>query len=77
MCAYGLWRARYWAVLGFMVLLLLTILEFAVLLIRASNVLGVLRSPWCCRRRRLPVLQARQGAEPDPDAAATRALDVG
>jgi hypothetical protein len=41
MCTYGLWRARYWAVLGFMVLLVLTILQFAVLLIRASNVLGV------------------------------------
>jgi hypothetical protein len=40
MCAYGLWRLRYWAVLGFMVLLLLTILEFALLLIRASNVAG-------------------------------------
>lgn len=41
MCAYGLWRARYWAVLGFMVLLVLTILQFAVLLVRASNALGV------------------------------------
>jgi hypothetical protein len=42
MCTYGLWRARYWAVLGFMVLLVLTILQFAVLLIRASNALGVI-----------------------------------
>lgn len=41
MCTYGLWRARYWAVLGFMVLLLLTILQFALLLVRASNALGV------------------------------------
>ena len=41
MCAYGLWRARYWAVLGFMVLLLLTVLEAALLLIRASNIAGV------------------------------------
>jgi hypothetical protein len=41
MCTYGLWRARYWAVLGFMVLLVLTILQFALLLIRASNALGV------------------------------------
>jgi hypothetical protein len=41
MCAYGLWRARYWAVLGFMVLLVLTILQFAVLLVRASNAVGV------------------------------------
>ena len=41
MCAYGLLRARYWAVLGFMVLLLLTVLEAALLLIRASNAAGV------------------------------------
>ncbi len=40
MCAYGLWRARYWAVLGFMVILLLTILTATLLLIRASSVLG-------------------------------------
>jgi hypothetical protein len=39
-CAYGLWRARYWAVLGFMVLLLLTMLEAAVLLVRASSAAG-------------------------------------
>jgi hypothetical protein len=39
-CAYGLWRARYWAVLGFMVLLVLNILQFAVLLVRVSNALG-------------------------------------
>lgn len=41
MCVYGLLRLRYWAVLGFMVLLLLTIIEFSLLLIRASNLAGV------------------------------------
>ena len=41
MCAYGLWRARYWAVLGFMVLLLLTVIQAALLLVRASNLAGV------------------------------------
>jgi hypothetical protein len=41
MCAYGLVRARYWAVLGFMVLLLVTMLEAALLLVRASNVAGL------------------------------------
>jgi divalent metal cation (Fe/Co/Zn/Cd) transporter len=41
MCAYGLWRAKYWAVLGFMVILLLVILAFTLLLIRADNVLAV------------------------------------
>lgn len=41
MCAYGLLRARYWAVLGFMALLLLTMLEAGLLLLRASNAAGV------------------------------------
>jgi threonine/homoserine/homoserine lactone efflux protein len=41
MCSYGLWRARYWAVLGFMVLLLITMLEAAYLLTRASTAAGV------------------------------------
>lgn len=41
-CTIGLWRMRYWAVLGFMVILLITILEVSLALIRASNLLGVL-----------------------------------
>lgn len=41
-CAAGLWRMRHWAVLGFMVILLITILEVSLALIRASNLLGVL-----------------------------------
>jgi hypothetical protein len=41
-CAVGLWRMRYWAVLGFMVILLITILEASLALTRASNLLGVL-----------------------------------
>jgi hypothetical protein len=40
MCAYGLLRLRYWAVLGFMVLLLVTVLGAVLLLIRASNAAG-------------------------------------
>ena len=40
-CAVGMWRKRYWAVLGFQALLALVILFFALLLIRASNLLGV------------------------------------
>lgn len=40
-CAYGLWRARYWAVLGFMVILLITVLIACLALIRASSLLGV------------------------------------
>jgi hypothetical protein len=40
-CAGGMWRMRYWAVLGFQALLAIVILTFALLLIRASNLLGV------------------------------------
>jgi hypothetical protein len=35
-----MWQKRYWAVLGFRALLGLVILFFALLLVRASNVLG-------------------------------------
>jgi hypothetical protein len=40
LCAYGLWRTRYWAVLGFMVLLLLTVLLATLALVRVTNVGG-------------------------------------
>ena len=40
MCAYGLWRTRYWAVLGFMVLLLLTILLASLALVRVTSIGG-------------------------------------
>lgn len=39
--AYGMWRARYWAVLGFQVLLGITILVAALSLAVASNLEGV------------------------------------
>jgi hypothetical protein len=39
--AVGLWMARYWAVLGFEVLLGLIVLVFSLFLLRASNVLAV------------------------------------
>jgi hypothetical protein len=41
MAAFGLWTARYWAVLGFEVLLGLIVLVFSLFLLRASNVLAV------------------------------------
>ena len=41
-CAVGMWQKRYWAVLGFMVILLVTILTATLALIRASNLLGFL-----------------------------------
>ena len=39
-CALGMWQMRYWAVLGFQAVLAIVILIFALLLIRASNLLG-------------------------------------
>jgi hypothetical protein len=40
--AWGLWRARYWAVLGFQVLLVVTLVNgFLFLLIRASEPLEI------------------------------------
>ena len=43
-CAAGMWRLRYWAVLGFQALLAIVILTFALLLVRASSILGVVVS---------------------------------
>ncbi len=39
-CAAGMWRMRYWAVLGFQAMLAIVVLIFALLLVRASNLLG-------------------------------------
>ena len=39
-CAVGMWQMRYWAVLGFQAVLAIVVLIFALLLIRASNLLG-------------------------------------
>jgi hypothetical protein len=41
LAAAGLWQARYWAVLGFEVLLGLIVLVFSLFLLRASNLLAV------------------------------------
>ena len=40
--AIGLWRARYWAVLGFQTLLALLIVIWSLLLVKAETVLGAL-----------------------------------
>jgi hypothetical protein len=44
-CAAGMWRLRYWAVLGFMGLLAIIVTLFTLLLIEASNLLGFLIPP--------------------------------
>jgi hypothetical protein len=41
LAAIGLWRARYWAVLGFEALLGIIVVFFSLFLLRASNVLAV------------------------------------
>jgi hypothetical protein len=41
LAAVGLWLARYWAVLGFEVLLALIVIVFSLFLLRASNLLAV------------------------------------
>jgi hypothetical protein len=39
-CAAGMWLRRYWAVLGFMAILGITVAYFALALIKASSLLG-------------------------------------
>lgn len=39
-CAAGMWALRYWALLGFMALLGITVAFFALALIKASSLLG-------------------------------------
>lgn len=41
LAAFGLWNARYWAVLGFEALLGLIVVVFSLFLLRASNLLAV------------------------------------
>jgi hypothetical protein len=40
-CAIGMWLMRYWAVLGFMAILGITVMYFALALIKASSILGL------------------------------------
>ncbi|HUE26090.1 MAG TPA: hypothetical protein VMP89_04900 [Solirubrobacteraceae bacterium] len=40
-CAGGMWKMRYWAVLGFQALLAIVVLTFGLVLIRANNILGL------------------------------------
>jgi hypothetical protein len=43
-CAGGMWKQRYWAVLGFQAILVFVVLFFSLLLTRASNLLAVVAS---------------------------------
>ena len=39
--AIGMWKQRYWAVLGFQTILALIVVLFSIFLMRASNILGL------------------------------------
>ena len=43
-CAAGMWKLRYWAVLGFQAILAFVVLFFSLLLLRANNLLAVVAS---------------------------------
>jgi hypothetical protein len=40
-CAIGVWLLRYWAVLGFMALLAIAVVNFSLALVRVSSLLGL------------------------------------
>ncbi|HUO74836.1 MAG TPA: hypothetical protein VMU39_28985 [Solirubrobacteraceae bacterium] len=42
MCAIGMWRMRYWALLGFQTLLAIGVLGFCLALVKASTIVGAL-----------------------------------
>ena len=57
LCAGGMWRLRYWAVLGFMTLLAIGLLGFSLALISVSNLCWGLVCAVVDRGRRVPVLK--------------------
>ncbi len=67
-CAVGMWQMRYWAVLGFQAVLAIVVLIFALLLIRASNLLGFVVPIVIIGAGGDAVLQARAGPQPLADA---------
>ena len=70
--AWGMWKARYWAVLGFQMLLVLFLLAAVAGIVNASTWLPVHGHDAADRRRRHPLLLHGQGAGADPDAPAPR-----
>ena len=70
--AAGMWRARYWAVLGMQTLLGFTVLLASMGLVTAVNVRRRPAARGHHRRRGHAVLVPGQGHGPDPDARAAR-----
>ena len=68
--AWGMWRARYWAVLGMQTLLGMTVLLAAIGLVTAVNVSAALLLGVIIAGRRHAVLVPGQGDGTDPDARA-------
>ena len=74
--AWGMWRARYWAVLGFQLLLVFLIFSAVFgLLVQAASVAQFAARPWPARRLRDLLLLHGQGDGADPDARAPGASD--
>ena len=73
-CAVGMWRLRYWAVLGFMGLLAIIVTLFALLHDRGQQSAGPDRAGGDHRRLRLSLPQARARPQPHPDAEIPRSV---
>ncbi len=69
---YGMWQKRYWAVIGFQVILGFTIVFASLALLVASNVPSAAAVRRAHRPRRVAVLEARARHVAHPGAAARR-----
>ena len=65
---YGMWRARYWAVLGFQAVMGILMVGAFLSLIAAASIAGALTALFILARRRRLLLVHGQGDGPDPDA---------
>ena len=66
--AWGLWNARYWAVLGFQTVLLFALIGASLSLVLASEWTQAIGNVLIIARRRRALLLQHQGDGADPDA---------
>ncbi len=66
--SFGLWRARYWAVLGFQAVLALLIVAATLGLVVTESAAQLAGNSGADRHRRNPLLLHDQGHGPHPDA---------